>query len=74
VKKRELIRKINGEAKRQGLPNAYLETDGKHDKLVLRGVRTPIGRHAEIPSGTAESIMKEFEKLFGEDWWRNGKK
>ena len=74
MKKRDLIRKINSEAKRQGLPSAHLETDGKHDKLVLRSVRTPIGRHKEIPAGTAENIMKEYEQLFGEDWWRNGKK
>lgn len=72
VKKRDLIRKINTEAKKHGLPRVELLGDGKHDKLILLKVRSPIARQREIPTGTALSIMKEFEKLFGKDWWRNG--
>lgn len=74
MKKRDLIRKVNNEAKKLGLPRAELENDGKHDKLVLLQVRAPIARHNEIPTSTAESIMKDFEYLFGVDWWRNDKK
>ena len=74
MKKREIIRKINEKAKEKGLPKVQIHGDGKHDKLILSNLRIPIPRKREISSGTYESIMKSFEQIFGEDWWRDGSK
>ena len=54
-----------------GLPGVTLTGGGTHDKLNLRRLRVSIPRHKEIPLGTCISIMRAFEVLFGEGWWKN---
>lgn len=69
MNRRQVIKKVQDEARRQGLDCQTVEMT-RHTAIVVAGVKTGIGRHNEVPERTAQSIWKQFEGVFGERWWR----
>lgn len=69
MKRRQVIQRVAREAKRQGLDFSVNELTN-HTALVVDGLRSTIGRHAEIPDGTARAFWKQFESVLGKGWWR----
>jgi len=70
MKKRDLLRKIEREAKSQNAAWELLRNGANHDVYTLNGVRIPIARHSEFSNRAAEMIWKECEEVLGEGWWR----
>ena len=69
MKRRDLIRKIAKEAKRQGV--SWIEGEGgKHSTYMLGSHTIPVPRHTEIGEGLAEQIFKECESELGRRWWK----
>jgi len=60
MKRKELIKKINQIAKKQGLEAIYTE-GGKHTHVAIGDKQTTIGRHNEINELTARGIIKYLE-------------
>lgn len=70
MNKREVIKRIEKAAKRQGKTWAFSNHGGRHDIYTLDGVMIPIPRHTEIADRMAEIIWKECEEVLGKGWWR----
>lgn len=70
VKRRDLIRRIRDEARRQQVEWA-IDREGRSHTLYRLGVTMiPIPRHAELDDRFAEAVFKECEPELGERWWR----
>ncbi len=70
VKPRELLRLLRDEAKMRGLPPVIIKHGKLHDQFICGNIVAVIPRHGDIASGTLHSILKSFEPLFGERWWK----
>ena len=64
-----MIRKVKRAARMRGLSFEVVELTN-HTGVVVDGHRSTIGRHREIPEGTARAFWKQFEDVLGEGWWR----
>lgn len=69
MKRGDVIKKIQREARRQGLPFEVVELS-RHTGIVVDGFRSTLGRHNEVPDGTARAFWKQFEGVLGKGWWR----
>jgi len=69
MKRGDVIKKVQREAKRQGRSFEVVELTN-HTGLVVDGFRSTLGRHGEIPEGTARAFFKQFEVVLGKGWWR----
>jgi hypothetical protein len=70
VKRRDVIRRIRDEARRQEVGWA-IEREGRNHTLYRLGaIMIPIPRHAELDDHVAEEVFKECEAELGERWWR----
>ena len=69
MNRRQVIKKITDEAKRQGLDFEVVELT-RHTGIVVDGFRSTVGRHAEVPEQAARSLWKQFEDTLGKGWWR----
>ena len=69
-KRRDLIRKIEKQARSQGVAFGELREGSKHTIYTLDGVRLVIPRHRDINEITAESIYSDAEVKLGKGWWR----
>jgi hypothetical protein len=50
---------------------AYREVElSNHTGVVVGDTRSTIGRHSEVPDGTARLFFKQFEQELGKGWWR----
>lgn len=70
MKRRDLIRKIAAEAKKQGVGWALSREGANHSVYVLDGEVIPIPRHSEVGERLAVEIFKECQAVFGKGWWR----
>src|ERR1700678_4422766 len=64
MRRSELIRKIQREARRQDVERKRVEA-AKHDAFWLGSIKIPIPRHAEIGQRTTEDILHECEAELG---------
>ena len=69
MKRRMVIQKIKREAQRKGLAFEVVEMT-RHTGIVVNGFRSALGRHSEVPDGTAKAFWKQFEEVLGKGWWR----
>lgn len=65
-----MIKKIQAEAKRQGVTWEFARSGANHDVYSLGGVMIPIHRHTEMGNRGAEMIWKECAEVLGKDWWK----
>ena len=71
TKRRELLRKIRREARRQGLSfERVAHKGGNHEIWKLDGMTIPVPRHHEIGDITAMGIYKEAAEKLGKGWWQ----
>lgn len=70
MKRRDLIRKIAAEAKRQRIGWEFDHEGARHTIYQLDGLIVPIPRHNEINEMTAEGIKKDCQEKLGKGWWR----
>lgn len=70
MKRRALIKKIEAEAKRQGIPWVLDYEGARHTIYKLGGKKIPVERHSEIDNLLAEKVFKECEEVLGLRWWR----
>lgn len=70
MKRRQLIRKIAAEAKRQDVEWALSREGANHSVYLLGGVMIPIPRHSELGENLAVDIFKECQDVLGKGWWR----
>ena len=70
MKRRELLKRIAAEAKRQNMNWALDRQGANHDVFSLDGLIIPVPRHNEIGEGLAVTIFKECSPKLGERWWR----
>ena len=69
MNRRDVIKKVQREAKAQGLTFTTVELT-RHTGIVVGGFRSTLGRHTEIPEQAARAFWKQFEQVLGERWWR----
>ncbi len=65
TKRRDAIRKISDEAKRQGIDWVLDREVGPHSIFSLDGLMIPIPRHNELGNRFAETLYKECESKLG---------
>jgi hypothetical protein len=70
MKRTELVRKIQREAKRQGVSWKPDGGSGPHECFWLGSTKIPIPRHNEIGERTAQDILHECQDELGDGWWR----
>ncbi len=61
--------RVRAEALRQGIPIEIVEMT-RHTAIVVGGFRSTLGRHSEVPDGTARAFWRQFDVVFGKGWWR----
>lgn len=69
MKRRAVLKQIELEAKRQGIPFALRERTN-HTGIEVGQVKTVIGRHVEIRETQRIRIFKQPEPVLGERWWK----
>jgi hypothetical protein len=70
VKRRDVVKKIAAEAKRQGLEWTLSREGANHSIFLLGGEIIPIPRHSELGERFAVEIFKECQGVLGKGWWR----
>jgi hypothetical protein len=69
VKRRAVLKQIEIEAKRQGIPFALRERTN-HTGIQVGSASTVIGRHVEIKESQRIRIFKQLEPALGKRWWK----
>lgn len=69
MKRRAVLKQIELEAKRQGIPFALRERTN-HTGIEVGHVNTVIGRHVEIRESQRIRIFKQLEPVLGKRWWK----
>ena len=69
MNRRDVIKKLKAEAKRQGLSFEVVELTN-HTGIVIDGKRSTLGRHAEVPDSTARKFFDQYSDKLGKGWWR----
>lgn len=64
-----MLKKIKAAAKAAGLECHEVELS-RHTGIIVGVTRSTIGRHSEVPDGTARVFWKQFENELGEGWRR----
>lgn len=62
MKRREVIKKISKEAKRQDIHWDVHTEGGRHTIYLLGGKKIPIERHNDIDDGLAEKISRNAKR------------
>ena len=65
------MREINHKARELKLPRVEITSMKKHDQWKIGNCSATVPRHKNISVGVFFNIVKEFEPLLGEGWWRN---
>jgi hypothetical protein len=71
VKRREVIRVIAQEAKKQQAVWVIDHEGSRHTVYRLNEVMIPIPRHAELGRNLTRAIFIECETELGKGWWRS---
>jgi len=69
MKRSEVLRRLRKEAMRQGKA-IEIEERTKHTGVRVEHVASTLGRHREIPDGTARAFFDQFSAVLGKGWWR----
>ena len=70
MKRREVVKRIAAEAKRQGVTWVLARQGANHAVYTLDDVMIPIPRHRELGEGLVVDIFKECQDVLGKGWWR----
>lgn len=70
MKRRDVVKKIAAEAKRQGVEWTVSREGANHTVYSLDGSMIPIPRHTELGETFAVDIFKECQDVLGRGWWR----
>lgn len=62
MKKKELVKHLNGLSKRNGVPFQMLRQGANHELWIFNGQRLTIPRHTEINQLTAKGIISDAEQ------------
>lgn len=69
MKRRAVLKQIELEAKRQGIPFAPRELTN-HTGIQVGSISTVIGRHVEIRESQRIRMFKQLQPALGKGWWR----
>lgn len=69
MKRRAVIKKIESEAKLQGV-SFVLRERTNHTGIEVGHIKTVIGRHIEIDERSKISLFKQLQPALGKRWWR----
>ena len=70
MKRRDVIRRIRDEARRQEV-GWTIDREGRNHTLYRLGATMiPIPRHTELDDRFVEEVFKECEPELGERWWK----
>jgi hypothetical protein len=69
LKRRAVLKQIELEAIRQGIPFALRERTN-HTGIEVGHIKTVIGRHIEIDERSKISLFKQLQPELGKGWWR----
>ena len=70
MRRRDLLRIIGAEARRQGVSWQVLRERANLTVWALGSKRIPVPRHTTIGAGLVEQILKETQAELGKGWWR----
>ncbi len=70
MKRRDLVKRIAAEAKRQGVTWMITREGANHSVYMLNDAMIPIPRHNELGEVLAVEIFKECQDVLGKGWWR----
>ena len=70
MKRREVVKRIAAEAKRQGVTWELARQGANHAVYTLDDAMIPIPRHRELGEGLVVDIFKECQDVLGKGWWR----
>ncbi|MCL1923702.1 MAG: ribonuclease PH [Propionibacteriaceae bacterium] len=69
MKRSEVIRKLQKEAKKQGVPFLITELT-RHTGIIVGSTRSTLKRHTEIDDITVGKFFAQFANELGKGWWR----
>ena len=69
MKRRHVLQKLKREARQQGLEFQIFELT-KHTGVRVGKTTKTLGRHSEIPDGTALKFFEQYSDELGKGWWR----
>ena len=70
MKRKQVIKKLQDAAKRQGKAFSVVELS-RHTGIIVGSIRSTLSRSSgEIPEGTARAFWNQFESELGKGWWR----
>lgn len=64
-----MLKKLKRQAKDAGLEFSTREGT-RHTIVTVGGTSRTLGRHNEVPDGTAAAFFDQFADEFGKGWWR----
>ena len=64
-----MLRRVRQAARDAGVSHEVVELTN-HTGVVVGGVRSTPGRHAEIDDVTARKFFDQFAAVLGKGWWR----
>lgn len=70
MRRREVVERIEAEARRSGVEWTLERRGANHDVYSLAALKIPIARHRELGNRYAEMVWKECEPVLGAGWWR----
>lgn len=70
TKRRDLIKQIRAEARRQDLSFTLRKHGACHDIWLLGSQPITIPRHAELDDSLARTIYAQCQSTLGKGWWR----
>lgn len=69
MKRRDVIKKLQAEAKARGLQFSISELT-RHSEVRVGHTSRTLGRHNEIDDLTARKFWDQFSNELGKGWWR----
>lgn len=70
MKRKDLLKRMNAEARRQGVAWVLVREGGNHSVYRVGNTTIPVPRHREIGERMAQEILRQAEPELGKGWWR----
>jgi hypothetical protein len=69
MKRTAVLKKLKAEAKRRGIEFSVRQ-GSRHSIVTVGSTSRTLGRHGEVPDGTAKAFFDQYAEELGKGWWR----
>lgn len=70
MRRTDLLRRVARQSRAGNVDWQVVRQGRQHEIWRCGDTQISVPRHREINNYTAEAIMKDLEREFGEEWWR----